>query len=145
MHMIILDVLFVCLLTWCAISDWRKREISNGALMGILALSSIKLGYDIAFGEDLVEYLPAVPLFVLLYTYWKKGSIGGGDVKFIPLLCLYMGITTMSIAFAICLLFLSIMGFALHLYRGRALRTKVPLAPPLCISCILAILMTNII
>ena len=75
------SALFVVLLLIAAFVDMKKREIPNEICLAIALLS--------LFDLHLYGVLMAIPFLVCAYT--KKYPLGGGDVKFIAMVGLFLG------------------------------------------------------
>ena len=135
----ILDLLFLMSLIWCAASDWRSRTIPNRAILGIAVLGMAQLGFALGIRASIWPQLAAIPFFGVLYLWWTKELLGGGDVKLMALICLYMGIGRAAIAFEICLAALCAIYFATAKGSKRLKRRKVALAPPLALGCVCVI------
>ncbi|NCP10529.1 MAG: peptidase [Sphingomonadales bacterium] len=84
--------LLALLLVAAAVSDWRTRSISN-ALNGAIALLAIP--FWLAIGLDpwpqmAFQVAVAVACFALFAVFFAFGAMGGGDVKLIAALALWM-------------------------------------------------------
>ncbi len=132
----ILDLLFLMSLLWCAASDWRCRTIPNRAMLSIAVLGMAQIGFALWVGVSIWPYLAAIPLFGALYLCWTKDLLGGGDVKLMALICLYMGLGRAAIAFEVCLAALCAIYFTIAKGSKRPKRRKVALAPPLALGCV---------
>lgn len=135
----ILESLFLILLSWCAASDWRSRTIPNRAMLGLAVLGMAQIGFALGVRASIWPQLAAIPFFGALYFCWTKGMLGGGDVKLMALICLFMGIGRAAIAFEICLAALCVIYIAIARGSKRPKRRKVALAPPLALGCVVVI------
>lgn len=105
-------------------------------MVGIFALGLIQIGLMLGLGVPVWPHLTTVPLFGVLYLCWTKDLLGGGDVKLMSLICLYMGLGRAAIAFEVCLAALCAIYFATAKGSKRPKRRKVALAPPLALGCV---------
>ena len=99
-----MDIAFAFLLLCCAASDRRYRRIPNTLISAMLGLSVVHLIGACCYGYSLMPYFMAVPLFCLCYMCWRRGLIGGGDVKLMTAICFYMGfwLTAAAFEFTFC-------------------------------------------
>lgn len=123
-----------------AIIDIRKRIVPNKLVIGIagvwlawriaLALiapetlsdSAISIVVAFTFGGGLIAFS------VIYERLCGKEAIGGGDIKLLTVVCLFVGIQyTLAVLFVACLISL-LYGFAL-----RKTSRTIPMAP--CICC----------
>lgn len=130
-----LDALFLMFLIWCADSDQRRRTIPNQAMVGLCALGLVQIGYALGLGAPVWVHLAAIPLLGILYLCWTRDLLGGGDVKLMALICLYLGLGHALIAFEICLAVLCAIYFLTAKGRKRPRHRKAALAPPLAWGC----------
>lgn len=80
------------LLVWAAITDWRIREIPDEVSIGIAAVS---IPFWWATGVGLWPDMPiqlgvAVVAFAVFFGLFMIGQMGGGDVKLITALALFL-------------------------------------------------------
>ncbi len=68
----------VLLLVWAALHDLAARTVPNGLPLGLLAIGSCARVIDHSLLPSLGV---ASGVFALLFAFWAKGAIGGGDVK----------------------------------------------------------------
>lgn len=89
---LLLVALLAVLLVVAAISDLRVRSISNG-LNGAIALLAIPfwlaLGLD-PWPQMAVQLALGIATFALFAVFFALGAMGGGDVKMIAALALWM-------------------------------------------------------
>lgn len=133
---IALDILFALGLIGCAVSDWRTRTIPNRllaflAILGVLQLSLL-LGMGVSVRPHLIVLLIAIPL----YFFWTMNRIGGGDVKLLFVICLYLGLWQTVIAAEIALVPLCVKLYRLSRKCRRHPRQKIALGPPLALGCV---------
>jgi prepilin peptidase CpaA len=80
------------LLFWAAIGDWRSRDIPNW-LNGAIALLAIPFwwGQGLALWPDVALQLGlAIAVFALFSAAFFLGAMGGGDVKMLGALALWL-------------------------------------------------------
>ena len=86
-----------------AYTDWARREISNRALLVMLACGMARLFLPgIAWKQYLLFFLLMTIFCVILYFKCKEKP-GGGDVKLLPILTLYLGLYGLLADIAIAL------------------------------------------
>lgn len=137
---IIMDVCFVAALLLCADSDRRIHEIPGLFLWGIALPGLLQLGYALGAGQAVWPYLCAIPVFVLLLIFWRRGFIGGGDVKLMALMCFYMGVNLTLIAFSVSCMILGVAGIYSLLWKKDITEKRIPLAPSLALGGIATII-----
>ena len=131
---IVMDVCFVAALLLCADSDRRIHEIPGLFLWGIALPGLLQFGYAIGAKQAVWPYLCAIPVFVLLLIFWRRGFIGGGDVKLMALMCFYMGVNLTLIAFSVSCLILGVAGIYSLLWKKDITKKRIPLAPSLALG-----------
>ncbi len=138
------DALFVALLAWCSVSDLKKREIPNAAILLLLGLGAIHMITSVCLGSPWYEY-PLGTLFTIpFFIAWMKGLFGGGDVKLLFAMGLYLGftLTLVSLAFTI----VACAGLLLWLWISkRSVKLRLPLAPVLSSGAVAAVVLSYII
>ena len=137
---IVMDVCFVAALLLCADSDRRIHEIPGLFLWGIALPGLLQFGYSIGVGQAVWPYLCAFPVFVLLLIFWRRGFIGGGDVKLMALMCFYMGINLTVISCSVSCLILGVAGIYSLLWKKDITKKRIPLAPSLALGGIATII-----
>ena len=142
---IVMDVCFVAALLLCADSDRRIHEIPGLFLWGIALPGLLQLGYALGARQAVWPYLCAIPVFVLLLIFWRRGFIGGGDVKLMALMCFYMGVNLTLIAFSVSCLILGVAGIYSLLWKKDITKKRIPLAPSLALGGIGTILCSYLV
>jgi len=72
-------IILIIFLAIYAINDIVNQKVSN---FFILSACSINLFLNVLFNESILgSSLKYIPLFLISLFYWKKGYIGGGDLK----------------------------------------------------------------
>ena len=142
-------------LAWSAVTDLRRRAIPNGCALAV-ALSGLALGAAEGVAVRSLAGGAAV-LSVLLLAAWASArwggapGIGGGDVKLLSALGLWLGpVTGLAVVALSCLI--GVMGWALavgarRLRRrgegeapcGDRARSGIPMAPAIALAALLAL------
>ena len=137
---IVMDVCFAAALLLCADSDRRIHEIPGLFLWGVALPGLLQLGYALGARQVVWPYLCAIPVFVLLLIFWRRGFIGGGDVKLMALMCFYMGVNLTLIAFSVSCMILGVAGIYSLLWKKDITEKRIPLAPSLALGGIATII-----
>lgn len=135
---ILQDALFITLLAWCGVSDLRKREIPNTAILLLLGLGAAHLVASICMGTPWYEYPLGMLLAVPFFLAWTKGLFGGGDVKLVFAMGLYLGLSLMLAALAFTVV--ACAGLLIwRAVRRRDIHVRLPLAPALALGAVAAV------
>lgn len=137
---IVMDVCFVAALLLCADSDRRIHEIPGLFLWGVALPGLLQFGYALGARQAVWPYLCTIPVFVLLLIFWRRGFIGGGDVKLMALMCFYMGINLTVISCSLSCLILGVAGIYSLLWKKDITKKRIPLAPSLALGGIATII-----
>jgi len=119
------------LLVWAAIGDWRTREIPNW-LNAAIAVAAVP--YWLALGLDpwpdmAIQLAIATMVFIVFAGCFAIGAMGGGDVKLITALSLWLplgGLFNMLIVMAIAGALLTLAMLIHHRLRREAGRPEIP-------------------
>jgi leader peptidase (prepilin peptidase)/N-methyltransferase len=87
---VVLDFLLIFTLIYIGVNDWREFRIPNAALFILFVLAFFK---EIRSEQIVYAFFVFVVLFSLFYSlefFFEKNLMGGGDIKFIALLPLYL-------------------------------------------------------
>jgi len=132
------DVLFVSMLAWCSVADLKKREIPNTAILLMLGLDVAHLVASICLGSPWYEYPLGMLLAVPFFIAWTKGLFGGGDVKLLFVMGLYLGLSLMLAALAFTVV--ACAGLLIwRAVRRRDIHVRLPLAPALALGAVAAV------
>ena len=124
---ILMDAFFVAMLVWCAYMDIKTRTISNLSVILLLCLGLAHLLLTLLTGAVWWVYPAGLALSAPFFASWLKGHMGGGDVKLLMGIGLYLGLIHTLLAFVLMLPLLGI-----HSWRKtRTLRRSIPFAPVL--------------
>lgn len=127
---ILMDAFFVAMLVWCAYMDIKTRTISNLSVILLLCLGLAHLLLTLLTGVVWWVYPAGLALSAPFFASWLKGHMGGGDVKLLMGIGLYLGLIHTLLAFALMLPLLG--ALAIHSWRKtRTLRRSIPFAPVL--------------
>jgi leader peptidase (prepilin peptidase)/N-methyltransferase len=125
---ILQDALFIALLIWCSVSDLKRREISNTVVLLLLGLSAAHLAVSVRLGSPWYEYALGMLLAVPFFIAWTKELLGGGDVKLVFAMGLYLGVCLTLVSLAFTLLICA--GLLIwRAARRRNVHVRIALAP----------------
>lgn len=118
------DVVLCFILVMTAVFDIKNKKIPNILLAIMLCLAIIT-------SKNLLSGLMGVMLIALPMMYFhKSGGIGGGDIKLITVIGLYLGYKGLLIMFFLSLLLCL-------LYANLKQKRSLPLAPFFCLGFII--------
>jgi prepilin peptidase CpaA len=108
--------LALCVAATAAFCDWRRGEIPNWLTLPLLVLAP--LSYGVAFGIEYALHSLAAGLLggLVPYLLFRRGAMGGGDVKLFGALGALMGFDLLlgvEIQLAACVAALVVAGAAL--------------------------------
>lgn len=130
-----------------AVVDYETRRIPN-ALIGYMFAAwvfilapqflvniefALKWGIHAIFG-----FLLAAIVFAVVYVF-SKGGLGGGDVKYMAVMGLFMGYDGILFATLVGTVLTSVVGLALILMKRMTRKDPLPLAPFLFIGIVVTI------
>jgi Flp pilus assembly protein protease CpaA len=138
------DALFVSLLIWCSVSDLRKREIPNAAILLMLGLAAVHLIGAIILGLPWYVYPPGALFAAPFFFGWRKGLFGGGDVKLLFATGLYLGVCLTLITFEVMLAVCTALLIS-RAVRRSGVRVRLPLAPVLSLGAAAAVALSYLI
>jgi prepilin peptidase CpaA len=91
---IVFDLILSGLLLWAATTDWQRMEITNRCVLAVGLLALVKLLFTLFIGATFslvgVQLLVALMAFGLGFALFWWGLMGGGDVKLLTALGLYL-------------------------------------------------------
>jgi Flp pilus assembly protein protease CpaA len=139
---ILTDDLFIALLAWCGVSDLKKREIPNTAILLMLGLGAAHMVISACLGSPWYEYPLGTLLAVPFFIAWTKGLFGGGDVKLVFVMGLYLGLSLTLAAMALTVV---ACGGLLWFWAGRrSVKSRIALAPVLSLGALAAVALSYI-
>lgn len=130
-----------------ALSDIRERRISNKLVLtaaGIWAIFIVLKALEsmdelvALLIQSAMGFIVAGSLFLIVY-FASKGGLGGGDVKFMTVMGLYLGYDGILYATLIGSVILSVLGIVLILVKKIGKKDALPFAPFLFIGILLAV------
>lgn len=124
-------VLLAALLVWCAVEDVRQRTIANGKNAAIALLAPFWWWTQgLALWPDLaVQLAVSLGVFALFFGIFLTGMMGGGDVKLLGALGLWLPPgPLLQLLVLMSLLGVGVTALALieHRWRRRPGRTETP-------------------
>ena len=133
-----------------AICDIKAKRIPNNLVLAMLAAWVVimvpKLFMDTEkaialIADSALGFIIAGGMFLLVYFVSRKG-VGGGDVKFMAVSGLYLGLYGVLPAMLYGTVLAAMMGFALIIMKKIGRKDTIPLAPFLYIGSLLVIFMS---
>ena len=123
----LLNIVFIILLLICSIYDVKYKKISNCFV--------IALTVAVAFTQNisLTVIMATTAIITVMLLQYKNGKIGGGDIKLVLPMGMYLGGMKLIKAVSVAL-------FSAILYMLMLKKRSVPLAPFYCIGSILSII-----
>lgn len=125
MNVVLQAVLLTVLLTYAAIIDCKKREISNILCLGVslLSLLDFHLGNLLGLGIALILWLTAV--------YIAPDKLGGGDIKLCATVSIVIGFQATTYGIIIGFGMVSLLWLAILLFKTKqeVEKCSLPLAP----------------
>jgi prepilin peptidase CpaA len=134
----------VAVLFYVGLTDFMTFKIRNDTVLLLLILYLMFAFIDRSWMEIFYDVILAAVIFGVLLWFYTRGVVGGGDVKFVTVVCLWIGIQC-ALVFSVCLLVL----IGLHLIaakvgwartKPKAGRQAIPYAPSVAgalIACIM--------
>ena len=135
----------VAVLSYIAVIDFRSFKIQNWSVLLLLALYVLYAPMARSSSEIIWDVVLGIAMFAVLLWFYAKGAVGGGDVKLVPLVCLWVG-THCALLFSILLLaFISVHLIATHAGRAGTVsmagRRAIPYGPAVAAALICTILL----
>lgn len=130
-----------------AVKDIREKVISNRTILALLVCWLLtmlpQLAADIEVGMNrlvnaAVGFLIGGVLFLLVYLISKNG-LGGGDVKFMAVVGLYLGLNGILPAMLYGSILAALFGLVLILLKKIGRKDAIPLAPFLYVGILITI------
>ena len=137
---LVLDGMFLSILAVCTITDLKKRIIPNSAVACLFLLGLLNVVLIAISGISIFPYPIAVIVMLPSLVAWRNGKIGGGDIKLLLGMGLYLGIWRMTV---VCIgMILPCLGYLLYLAIRKARPVRVPLAPFMLVGSTLSIVIS---
>lgn len=139
---ILFDIILSGLLVWAAATDWQRMEISNRCVLAVSALGLIKLVVALFMGASVsllgFQLLAALIVFGLGFALFWWGLMGGGDVKLLAALGLYIPFSQLPLFLIVMAVIGGILG-CVALILGRKPQWIAPrFKPPSWLGCLKA-------
>jgi prepilin peptidase CpaA len=128
-----IEVALVAVMFYVGFTDFRTFKIRNDVLLLLLLLYVLFALVARTPSEILSNVIFAAIIFAVLVLFYTKGVIGGGDVKLVALVCLWVGVHCALLFSILLLLFIGLHLFAAWLgwanTKPLAGRFAIPYAP----------------
>jgi len=130
---ILMDAFFVAVLLWCSYTDLKSRTVSNLSVAMFLCLGLVNTVFVIISGSTWWVYPAGMLLGIPFFIAWIKGGMGGGDVKLIMGIGLYLGLTNTLVSFALMLPVL-IVCMIRSWRKNGTIESAIPFAPVIALG-----------
>lgn len=131
----------------CAVRDIKERKVSNQTILAMFVCWMLTLMPQLAISIEQAlarmassagGFLIGGALFLLVY-FLSRNGLGGGDVKFMAVTGLYLGINGILPAMLYGSVLASIFGITLILLKKMGRKDTIPLIPFLYVGIVLTI------
>lgn len=106
-----IEVATIAVICYIGFTDFRTFKISNLSIILLLLLCVLHAAEVRSHYNILLDALLGALVFAISLLFYSKGAIGGGDVKLLPLVCLWVGVHC-AVLFSVLLLFFIIIHLA---------------------------------
>ena len=140
----VLYFFFFGLLTVIGLVDWDTMTIPNGFVitMLLLAIASFFFGDVISPMERLIGFfVVSLPMFLL--TVFIPGAFGGGDIKLMAVVGIFLGWKLCLFSFFVGVIVGGIYAVYLLKARKKGRKDHLPFGPFLCIGMMVAVCVGN--
>ncbi len=127
-------VCILCLLTACAYTDIRSRELSLKFMLGFGVVEAGLLLYRCLSDGVYIPWGILVGLGLLLISYFTRGAIGDGDAILIMLTGLLLNLKTNLMLFTGAAVMAAVYGILLLWLKRMDKKTEMPFVPFLLIT-----------
>lgn len=128
-----IEAALVAVIFYVGFTDFRTFKIRNNVLLLVLLLYVLFALVARTPPEILSNVIFAAIIFAVLALFYTKGVIGGGDVKLVAIVCLWVGVHCALLFSILLLLFIGLHLFAAWLgwadTKPMAGRFAIPYAP----------------
>ena len=135
----------VVVLFYVGFTDFRTFKIRNESVALLLVLYIIYALIARSPYEILLNVAVSVAVFVVLLCFYARGAIGGGDVKLVSVVCLWIGTHCALLFSALLLVFIGFHVVAVRLRfastQPMGSRQAIPYAPSIAGALIGTILL----
>ncbi len=136
-----IDYLCILLLIYIAIKDITSFIISNKILCVLLVLALIRQVLSVNSINDMKFLLLCSVILLVIFSvlyYGIKNFIGGGDVKLIFVLSIWLGYPQIIIALYIAFIFGGVFAVMYLLIKQRMYTVKIAFAPFLVVGAVIS-------
>lgn len=136
-----IDYLCILLLIYIAIKDIKSFIISNKVLCVLLILSLVKQFLAVNSIDDIKVLLLCSVILLVIFSvlyYGIKNFMGGGDVKLIFVLSIWLGYPQIIIALYIAFIFGGVFAVMYLLIKQRMYTVKIAFAPFLVVGAVIS-------
>jgi Flp pilus assembly protein protease CpaA len=103
-----IEAITVALLGYIGFTDFRTLKVHNWSIAALLVLYVLYAVIARSTYEIVFDVVLAGIIFGALLWFYQKGVVGGGDVKFLPVVCLWVGVNCALLFSVLLLLFVSL-------------------------------------
>lgn len=136
-----IDYLCILLLIYIAIKDIKSFIISNKILCVLLVLALIRQVLSVNSIDDMKFLLLCSAILLVIFSvlyYGIKNFMGGGDVKLIFVLSIWLGYPQIIIALYMAFIFGGVFAMMYLLIKRRKYTAKIAFAPFLVIGAVIS-------
>ena len=136
-----IDYLCILLLIYIAIKDIKSFIISNKILCVLLVLALIRQALSVNSIDDMKFLLLCSAILLVIFSalyYGIKNFMGGGDVKLIFVLSIWLGYPQIIIALYIAFIFGGVFAVMYLLIKQRMYTVKIAFAPFLVVGAVVS-------
>lgn len=136
-----IDCLSILLLIYIAIKDIKSFTISNKVLCVLLILSLVKQILAVNSINDMKGLLLCSAILLVIFSvlyYGIKNFMGGGDVKLIFVLSIWLGYPQIIIALYIAFVLGGVFAVMYLLIKRRKCTAKIAFAPFLVVGAVIS-------
>jgi Flp pilus assembly protein protease CpaA len=108
-----IEAALVAVLFYVAVTDFRLFKIPNNVILLLLVLYMLFAIVTRTTSEIVFSCFLATAIFAALFLFYSKGAVGAGDVKFVTVACLWVGLHC-ALLFSLFLLIL----IGLHVFAA---------------------------
>jgi prepilin peptidase CpaA len=135
----------VAVLCYVGFTDFRTFKIRNESITLLVVLYIVYAVVARSPYEILLNFAVSFAVFVVLLCFYAKGAVGGGDVKLVSVVCLWIGTHCALLFSALLLVFIGLHVVAVRLglasTQPMGSRQAIPYAPSIAGALIGTILL----
>ena len=140
---ILMDAFFIAVLLWCSYTDLKKRTVSNLSIAVLLCLGLVHTVLVIMTGSSWWVYPAGMLLSIPFFIAWVKDRMGGGDVKLIMAIGIYLGLSDTLVAFVLTAPILAFLILTVWV-KHRTVIFSIPFVSVIAYGAIVSMLLTVI-